>query len=623
MSVRLLVGDCRETLRSLPDASVQMVCTSPPYYGLRDYGLPPLVWGGDPEHAHGRGEPRLQRFTAPPGTAKQASNAGALAVVGSSHSCPCGAWLGSLGLEPTPELFLEHLVEVFREVRRVLRPDGVLWLNMGDSYAGSGKGPSNSLQPGASQIGPVERGQMSNRAVSGLRSGAGPVVGYKPKDLMMLPFRVAMALQADGWWLRSVIPWVKRNAMPESVTDRPATACEYVFLLSKSKTYYWDADAVRVAANNPYTPEEYEARLAASAGKSWPSGGITKYAGSEKHDGGRSHPNGRSRRNSDWFFESWQGLLLDEQDDPLALVVNPAPYKGFSESVRRRPVSLDAISDDTKRITSPTCPVHASADSQDSNGRDDERAVASMAQLRTPGSGNHRAQAPLFDSGTTLQLRAEDSLERSPDLLDLSHAPTANDRSNGIHKTDLARSTSPSGSASAETPYRIDDTSTSPEMVGAAERTSESNNEADSSPYAPGSDPSAQTEPSTGGTCTCSYYEEYTERTSHYATFPLKLVEPMVKAGSRPGDTILDPFGGSGTVGVVADRLGRNAILCELSDSYGGQATARVVGDAPLFVEMDGGVDGSTEPVADKQGAVGNRTYTGFNARWDAAERSA
>jgi DNA modification methylase len=239
------MGDCRETLSTLPTASVQAVITSPPYYGLREYGTPPLVWGGI-EHEHEWAEPSRAFH---PGQVPQTkwAHVSAVADGGRAHSgqlCPCGAWLGSLGLEPTPDAFVEHLVEVFRYVRRVLRADGVLWLNLGDSYAGSGKGPSNSLQSEASQL---SRQTTKNGSLHSVTTGLVPS-GLKPKDLMMMPSRVAMALQQDGWWLRSVIPWLKRNSMPESVTDRPATAVEYIFLLSKASKYFWDADAVRVSA---------------------------------------------------------------------------------------------------------------------------------------------------------------------------------------------------------------------------------------------------------------------------------------------------------------------------------------------------------------------------------------
>lgn len=186
---RLLIGDCREMLRMLPEESVHCVVTSPPYWGLRDY----------------------------------------------RHD-------DQLGLEPTPEEYVANMVEVFREVRRVLRSDGTLWLNLGDSYNAynGGAGPSSSLSRGAQT---TERPKLPSGY--GLR-----YKGLKPKDLVGIPWRVAFALQADGWYLRSDIIWAKPNPMPESVRDRPTKAHEYVFLLSKSERYYYDAEAVKEPAQH-------------------------------------------------------------------------------------------------------------------------------------------------------------------------------------------------------------------------------------------------------------------------------------------------------------------------------------------------------------------------------------
>jgi DNA modification methylase len=148
----------------------------------------------------------------------------------------CGAWRGCLGLEPTPELYVKHMVDVFREVRRVLHLSGSVWINIGDSYAGTHTtydGKQNKWQHGE---------------YPGRREAGQPNHGLKPKDLCGIPWRVAFALQADGWWLRSDIIWSKPNPMPESVTDRPTKSHEYLFLLSKNQRYFYDADAVRETA---------------------------------------------------------------------------------------------------------------------------------------------------------------------------------------------------------------------------------------------------------------------------------------------------------------------------------------------------------------------------------------
>jgi DNA modification methylase len=201
-------GDSLELLRAMPDASVQTCITSPPYWGLRDYGTG--TWeGGDQDCPHRGGSPD---GGVRPNGAPRATEAYAQARSSPVRDvCRCGALRidQQIGLERTPEEYVARLVDLFREVRRVLREDGTLWLNLGDSYA------------------------------TGM-----PIPGLKPKDLVGIPWRVAFALQADGWWLRSDIVWAKPNPMPESVTDRPTKAHEYVFLLTKGESYFYDAEAV-------------------------------------------------------------------------------------------------------------------------------------------------------------------------------------------------------------------------------------------------------------------------------------------------------------------------------------------------------------------------------------------
>ena len=182
MSVQILVGDCLTLLRGLPDESVHCVVTSPPYWGLRSYK-------GD---------------------------------------------AGMIGLEPTCDEHLANLVEVFREVRRVLRKDGTCWLNYGDAYTSGGRATYRS---GASN-------NKGHQVQDDMPRPDTPA-GLKPKDLMMMPARVALALQADGWWIRSEVVWHKPNPMPESCTDRPTSAHEKLYLLTKSARYFYDAEAVR------------------------------------------------------------------------------------------------------------------------------------------------------------------------------------------------------------------------------------------------------------------------------------------------------------------------------------------------------------------------------------------
>ena len=226
--IQHICGDSLQELRKLPAESVQCCVTSPPYWGLRDYGIDPTSW---PEitYAPMAGLPEV---TIPPMEAIH-------------------------GLEPDPLSYVGHAVSIFREVLRVLRGDGVLWLNLGDCYA-TGAGKVGAC-PGGSEQG---KGWRGDRPPSGKHAYINPQEeqrpkgphtqpnrmpqkGLKPKDLTGIPWRVALALQADGWYLRSDIIWHKPNPMPESVRDRPTKAHEYIFLLSKSEHYFYDAAAIK------------------------------------------------------------------------------------------------------------------------------------------------------------------------------------------------------------------------------------------------------------------------------------------------------------------------------------------------------------------------------------------
>jgi DNA modification methylase len=222
-SATVLRGDCLEVLARLPAESVQTCVTSPPYWGLRDYG-----------HA------------------------------------------GQLGLEKTPDEYVAKLVQVFREVRRVLKPDGTLWLNLGDSYATK---PNNN----AYHHGGYDGSGLPNwdRQVKVRKASKYDEIppGLKPKDLVGIPWRVAFALQADGWWLRSDIIWAKPNPMPESVTDRPTKAHEYLFLLAKAERYFYDAEAVAERAVYLVSPDrkrsgDYQVEAGRNDGPEHRSGGF-------------------------------------------------------------------------------------------------------------------------------------------------------------------------------------------------------------------------------------------------------------------------------------------------------------------------------------------------------------
>ena len=187
--------DCLEGLKLLDDNSIDCCVTSPPYWGLRDYGVD-----------------------------KQ------------------------LGLEDTPEEYVENIVKVFSEVKRVLKEDGTLWLNLGDSYSGSGKGRNPDGTVHVSSL-TAKQGTSAGTVTGNVKSGIVPN-GLKPKDLVGIPWRVAFALQSDGWYLRQDIIWAKPNPMPESVKDRCTKAHEYIFLLAKSAQYYYDNEAIKETAKN-------------------------------------------------------------------------------------------------------------------------------------------------------------------------------------------------------------------------------------------------------------------------------------------------------------------------------------------------------------------------------------
>lgn len=190
MTARILIGDVRERLRALPDSSVHCVVTSPPYWGLRNYGVD-----------------------------------------------------GQIGLEPSHEDYVATMVDVFAEVWRVLRDDGTLWLNLGDSYAGAAGGAQG------------KSGQRADRRHTA-RVPAKTGGGLKPKDLAGIPWRVALALQAFGWWLRSDVIWSKPNPLPESIEDRPTKAHEYLFLMTKAERYFYDSEAVREESVGPWNAND-------------------------------------------------------------------------------------------------------------------------------------------------------------------------------------------------------------------------------------------------------------------------------------------------------------------------------------------------------------------------------
>jgi len=380
VTIRILIGDVRDKLRELPDESVHCVVTSPPYFGLRDYGT--VQWsGGDIACSHEAPDDWIaSQFNAHRTIKGEQSASARTRWFLPDGSCRCGAQRidRQIGLEPSPAEYVETLVAVFRDVRRVLRKDGTLFLNLGDSYsnAGTRQGDRDGIASGVN---------VQRKIADGYRPR---VAGLKNKDMLGIPWRVAFALQADGWWLRQDIIWSKPNPMPESVTDRCTKSHEYLFLLSRSERYYFDQDAIK---------------------------------------------------------------------EPLSEVLSQIAY----------PQNHDELTERRNKIP----------------------------QERRDGDGRLNAK----------------------------------------------------GRASR----------------GAA------------------MDISGRNKRSVWTVTTASYPE------AHFATFPPALVEPCILAGSPRGGVVLDPFGGAGTTGLVADRLGRHAILIELNRGYARMAERRITDDAPLFAEVD------------------------------------
>lgn len=406
---RILQGDVLKGLASLPDESVHCCITSPPYWGLRAYETEPQLWGGDPTCEHGWGEVHPAGYRSSdtnPGPLQRQGNKDRFTFT-SALCSKCGAWRGEIGLEQTPEMYVDHMVTIFREVWRVLRKDGVFFLNMGDGYSPQSSHPAS----------PELRQGLNQRSRSVCDDGKRPPVErLKQKDLVGMPWRLAFALQADGWYWRKWFVWIKRNSMPESTTDRPGSSVEVIHMLVKSgdnlywthrdrlgpdggtrkhpepdyrwvdrlkdeefteeppgfnakekvncpdccglgevedpwlgtvwcetckgkkkvkrwarinlwkgHNYFWDGDAVRVAQTgrahsrgDGITPKSAEVGHGIKANVSY----------HEATSKDTVVPGGRNRRDGDWFFESWQGLLMDLAGEPLAMVVNPKPFLG-------------------------------------------------------------------------------------------------------------------------------------------------------------------------------------------------------------------------------------------------------------------------------------------------------
>jgi DNA modification methylase len=494
-----------------------------------------------------------------------------------------------LGLEATPDAYVARMVEVFREVRRVLKSTGTCWLNLGDSYAGSWGNYGGQNRGNGTQRTRTAGSQVPNPAYDNLEDFRPPtasVSGLKPKDLVGIPWRVAFALQADGWYLRQDIIWAKPNPMPESVTDRCTKAHEYIFLLSKSARYFYDAEAVKEPALQPVGAAMLtgqKKRASASAGPRYQSNLQSSSLGSNQGDSTRN-------RRSVWTVAtrpfSGAKLVADYVGDdgkpykasPDCPIHGPMLSSGKFDkaanggrTVRLKHDSLGSDADlfswrepspDATISRSPSEEADANARGQTPESTGESKSNAPLREYTLPDGNPHRngrmsepCASPCCSAGSTAP----------PCSL------SAIDHNRQTNRTDPADQTSQRDTACAQTRGRTPDTKPSggssaprPDTRGSTEQGSDS-----------GDSRLTETASRTGGKqkissgscdekyCTCGVVS-----IDHFATFPPKLVEPCILAGCPEGGTVLDPFAGSGTTLAVAMEHGRNAIGIELNAEY-------------------------------------------------------
>lgn len=547
MTVRWLIGDVRARLLDLTDGSVDCVVTSPPYYGLREYGT--ATWeGGSADCNHVVGELRrgVNLAASVVSTRGGGKKAAEVENIQAKGVCPhCGAQRvdRQIGLELTPDEYIATMVAVFREVRRVLRDDGTLWLNLGDSYANSFGSESSRV---TERDDPAWHGSGIRNHPKHPRSLAG--TSLKPKDLMMMPARVALALQADGWFLRSMLPWVKRNPMPESTKDRPTSAIEYVFMLTKSAKYFYDYEAVKrkVSGNT-------RARLARNGSAK----GSTRANGGTRED----RPT-KALAPTGWDTgEGAHGTIHRE---------------GCGKSTYGRHTLGDAVPPTQRRkLAEPGSGIK-------NNGSMDE-ALAVMPDARA-----YRNSDPFYDSlsGPCGAIIDADGQIVAIDIPSqgYSAAHFATFPARLIEPFIIASSSAKGCCASCGAPWERklvrscakcgEPVPTNAKSCKACGHVSDWEKGRQICPEV------MATDWSTPGRGTPRLPGGFTSKTSGDGWFP----SCSCNAEIVPS-TVLDPFGGAGTTGLVADRLGRDAVLIDLNPQYGEMARERIQADAGLFFD--------------------------------------
>jgi DNA modification methylase len=483
--VRLYNADCRD-MSFLTDESVDCCVTSPPYWGLRDYKLEPLIWDATPgcEHVWGnvrivkRGHPGNQSTLVGTQTAeisKAAGNQGAFCSL-------CGAWRGSLGLEPTPERYIQHLVGIFREVRRVLKATGVAWVNMGDSYAATHAGMS-TFNGGRAGYGEGGRGLEKLPA------------GLKPLDMVGIPWRLAFALQADGWWLRSDVIWHKLNPMPESVGS-----------------WRWERHRVKVKGRDPRQQRSKVAQQD-DVGNSWPdnSGGV--FLQNAEYQNCPGCPKCQAHGGLVLRKGSWRCTSSFEH---IFMLAKSPQYWANAEAVREaaaRPGDIQTFGGAKARngVIDESDPRYRNGSEQwgrtiqsGLNGRN----LRDVWQFPTqPYSGAHFATFP--EALVEPCILASTSEYGNCPKCGVPWSPAVETEQRTLQREPAHQP--------GNTPTKIDSTG-----------------------WQSGNPTISSWQPS----CDCPW-----------------------GAGCEPG-LVMDPFGGSGTVGVVAQKLGRRAVLVELSSEY-------------------------------------------------------
>lgn len=538
-------GDCLAVMAEMPDACVQTVVTSPPFYGLRDYGTG--TWeGGDDACDHVAVEQRRTQTERGAWDGSFKNSKRSIAVRFKARCDKCGAERidEQIGLEETPEQYVERLVEVFRGVRRVLREDGTVWLNLGDSYNSADASPRRpSENEGYGKHDWISHGN-SVRAFS---------PDLKPKDLIGIPWRVAFALQADGWYLRSEIIWSKPNPMPESVQDRPTYAHEQVFLLTKAAIYAYDAFAVR--------EEEVTGREHRGNGFSGRQGGTERAGGRSGGDGSREPwtPGGGRNRRSVWEIATVPYAAAHFATFPPKLVT-PCVRAGSPEAgncpecgaPRKRLVQKERVLDGEE--------VLEGRWELDDGGR-----------IAADGIGHWRKETRWTSLGwrPTCACGAPDGV--LPDDLDLIATPTGDsskpDPSVEVGRAGYSRPRNEGEGTRTITRYqqrryaeqlrdRVRPTEVTEDAWAHYVRT----DRAGARPLPP----------------------DLLERM--LANGQLEPVEPPEwEPPEAEPSLVFDPFCGAGTTGLVALREGRSFIGAELSEEYVEQARERIRDDAPLF----------------------------------------